>query len=156
MKKVLLISTTSALIDQIIKLIIISNIQIGNKIIIIKNFFSITFLGNTGAAFSSFNSNTKLLIIISFFALGFIYYFFIRKQTLNKFQIITYGLLIGGIIGNLIDRIIRGYVIDYLDFNILGYNYPVFNLADTFIVISIILITFQTLKGETNANRSKR
>ena len=64
-------------------------------------------------------------------------------------------MLIGGIIGNLIDRIIYGYVIDYLDFNIFGYNYPVFNLADSMIVISIILLILFINKGDTYDSRKR-
>ena len=78
---------------------------------------------------------------------------FIRNKKLNKFESINYGLLTGGIIGNLLDRIIYGYVIDFLDFNIIGYNYPIFNLADSFIVISIILIIFNEFKGDKSASR---
>lgn len=64
---------------------------------------------------------------------------------------IIYGILLGGIIGNLIDRIIYGYVIDYLNFNIFGYNFPVFNFADICIVISIFIIIIEILKGDKNA-----
>ena len=63
-------------------------------------------------------------------------------------------MLIGGILGNLFDRIIYGYVIDYLDFYILGYNYPVFNIADMCIVISVFLIIIDTIRGGFNENKS--
>ena len=63
-----------------------------------------------------------------------------KKENYNKYEIIGYSLLLSGAIGNLIDRIIYGYVIDYLDFRILGYNYPIFNFADMCIVIGLVLI----------------
>lgn len=79
-------------------------------------------------------------------------YKYTKKQTNpNKLAILSHGLLLGGIIGNLIDRIIYGYVIDYLDFMIFNYNFPIFNLADTFIVIGcIILVINSYAKGENS------
>ena len=81
--------------------------------------------------------------------------FFIKNKELKTLEIITYGLLIGGIIGNLIDRIIFGYVIDFFDFLIFNYNFPVFNFADIFIVLSAGLIIIDTFRGETHEIRSK-
>ena len=63
--------------------------------------------------------------------------------------------MLGGITGNLIDRVVHGQVIDYLDFNILGYDFPVFNLADIAIVVSMILIIILVIKGDKNGVSSK-
>ena len=112
-------------------------------------------LHNTGAAFSILTSNTILLILVSIVALNLIYFFLIRNRDLTKLENVIYGVLIGGILGNLIDRIIHGYVIDYLDFTIFGYAFPVFNFADICIVISIFLIIILTCKGEKNEVSSK-
>ena len=95
------------------------------------------------------------LILISIVILLIIYMMFIKNRKLSNFDNITYGMLIGGIIGNLIDRIIYGYVIDFLDFTIFGYDYPVFNIADSFIVISIILIVIDSLMKEGKKNVSR-
>ena len=74
---------------------------------------------------------------------------------INKFETITYGLLLGGIYGNLIDRILYGYVIDYLDFTIFGYNFAVFNLADILIVGTIFLLLINSFKkGGNNGKNS--
>ena len=127
----------------------------GQSITIIKNFFNITLIGNTGAAFSILSSNTILLIIISVVVLNVLYFFFIKGKTLTDFEQVSYGFLVGGIMGNLIDRILRMQVVDYLDFNIFGYNFPVFNLADIVIVISMILIVIQIIKGDKNEVSSK-
>ena len=75
---------------------------------------------------------------------------------LNKLDYIIYSLLYGGIVGNLFDRIVYGYVIDYLDFYIFNYNFPVFNFADVCIVISVILIIFDSIRGVLYENRSKK
>ena len=148
MKKVLIITAIFTIIDQVIKYVLELGLSIGESINIIPNFFSLTLLKNTGAAFSILRSNTLFLIIISVIALAFIYIYFIKDKELNNFDSVVYGMLLGGIIGNLIDRIFRGCVVDYLDFNI--FNFPVFNLADTLIVVSIILIIIKMIKGDKN------
>ena len=94
--------------------------------------------------------------MISVLALVTIYYYLIKDKDLNKIDIVSYSMLIGGIIGNLIDRIVHGYVIDYLDFKIFNYNFPIFNIADTLIVISIIIIGISLIVGEyREQNRNK-
>ena len=72
------------------------------------------------------------------------------KENINK---IALSLVIGGSIGNLIDRIVRGAVVDFLDFKIFGYNYPIFNLADTFIVLGVFLLLIGNTGGNKNDNR---
>jgi len=148
MKKILVIAFVCTLLDQVIKNVLISVFSVGSSISVIDGFFSITMLQNTGAAFSILSSSTLFLILISIVALNLIYFFLIKGRELNRFDIIVYGVLIGGIIGNLIDRVVHGSVIDYLDFNLFGYNFPVFNFADICIVISIILIIISICKGE--------
>lgn len=155
MKKLFGIAFITVLFDQLIKNGLLFFMNYGQSITIIKNFFNITLIGNTGAAFSILSSNTILLIIISVVVLNVLYFFFIKGKTLTDFEQVSYGLLIGGILGNLIDRILRMQVVDYLDFNIFGYNFPVFNLADIVIVISMILIVIQIIKGDKNEVSSK-
>lgn len=156
MKKIILPIIICFLIDRIIKIICLNNLNIGESFTIIQDFFAITLVTNTGAAFSILSSRTMFLIILSFIIIGIIYFFFIRNQNLNNFMQIIYGVLLGGIIGNLIDRLVYGYVIDYLDFNIFGYNFPVFNFADICIVISIGLIIVEMFKGEKHAVSSSK
>ena len=155
MKKIGIISLICILIDQIIKIIVSTNIKFTSSINIISNFFRITYLKNYGAAWSILTGDKIFLILVSFIALILIYYFFLKNKKLNNIEEVLYGLLIGGVIGNLIDRIRLGYVIDYLDFNILNYNYPVFNLADSLIVISIIFLVVLNIKDDKNGNSSR-
>ena len=133
-------------IDQIIKFIVTSKMMIADTIHVIKNFFRITYLQNTGGAFSILSGNVILIVIITLILFGIIIYIVKTDKNKNLFKTILYSMLIGGILGNLIDRIRLGYVIDYLDFNFGSYNFPVFNLADIFIVISIILLVFSYKK----------
>ena len=72
------------------------------------------------------------------------------KENINK---IALSLVIGGSIGNLIDRIVRGAVVDFLDFKIFGYNYPIFNLADTFIVLGVFLLLISMFRKDKNNDR---
>lgn len=136
------------IIDLVIKLIIKFNMKVGDTISIIPNFFKIEYLQNTGAAFSSFEGGRYILIAISI-VIYFLLIRYIKKNDLSrKIEIISLGLLLGGLVGNLIDRIFYGYVIDYLSFNIFGYSFAVFNLADSFIVISVILLIIDMILVE--------
>ena len=155
MKKLYVVALLSLIFDQIIKNIILLFMNFGQSITVINGFFNITLIGNTGAAFSILSSNTLFLIIISIVVLNLIYFLFIKGKKLSGYEQISYGVLVGGIIGNLIDRVVHGQVIDYLDFNIFGYNFPVFNLADIAIVISMIFIAILVIKGDKDGVSSK-
>ena len=155
MKKLYGFALITILFDQLIKNGLLFFMSFGQSITVIPNFFSITLIGNTGAAFSILSSNTLLLIVISVVVLNLIYFFLIKGKKLNDFEQISYGLLIEGIIGNLIDRALHMQVIDYLDFTFFGYNFPVFNLADIAIVISMVFIGIQVIKGDKNEVSSK-
>ena len=154
-KKVVVISIIFVVLDQLIKLIITNNLYLGETLKIIPNFLDITKVHNYGAAWSMFSGNVIILAIIGIIALIFIYSFFVYKKDLHKLEIITYSLLLGGIIGNLIDRIVLGYVVDYLSFNIFGYMFPVFNLADMGIVISVLLIIIMSIQEEIKCKKLK-
>ena len=134
MKKTFLLSLLIIIIDQAVKIIVINNMKLFESITIIPGFFNITYVQNTGAAFSILNNNLIFLILISLLAIYLIY-----KYLMKKYELITIFLL-GGIIANLIDRIYRGYVIDYLAFKFLDYSFPIFNIADIVIVISCIIL----------------
>lgn len=135
------------IIDLISKQLIANLMNIGQSIKLINNLFYITYAKNTGAAWSILEDKRILLLVITVFVL-FLINKYMNKEKLSKLENITYGMIIGGIVGNLFDRIFYGYVIDFIDFKIFGYDYPVFNLADSFIVIGIFILIFISLKGE--------
>lgn len=151
MKKLSIFMIIIIIIDRILK-IVFSNI---GSINVIGNFFKITLLHNYGAAWSILNGYRLFLIAITILELFIIYIIFIKNKKLSTKESIVLGTLTGGIVGNLIDRLIYGYVIDYLDFNIFGYNFPVFNFADAAIVISIIIIIFLIYKGDLDDSRKR-
>jgi len=152
-KRIGLVCIISIIVDQIIKFIIKANMNIADTINIIPNFFRITFLKNEGAAFSMLSGNRLLFIFITILVLVLFYFFLLKNKKIDNIKQILYGLLLGGIVGNLIDRIIYGYVIDYLDFNLGEFNYPVFNLADSLIVISVICLIIIGVKEDKNESR---
>ena len=155
MKKLIPVCLISLIIDQVIKVIVDTNMKLADSINVITNFFRITYLQNTGAAWSVLSGNKIVLIMITIIALFLIYFFLLKNKKLRNIEYILYGLLIGGILGNLIDRIRFGYVIDYLDFNFGSYHYPVFNFADICIVVSIVLMVIISIKDDKDGNNSR-
>lgn len=158
MKKIGIISLIVIIIDRILKVLVTNNFVLNVRNKIIDGFFYITNCHNEGAAFSLFSGNVLFLIFITLIVL-FLIYRTINKENVNKIGILAYGLLLGGILGNLYDRIFYGYVIDYLDFRIFNFNFAIFNLADTAIVIgAILLIVFEGSDndGRKNKDRSRK
>lgn len=144
-KKVYILSIIFLLIDIFTKQLVKNTLNLYDSIPIIPNFFSITYVINDGAAFSILKGELWLFIILGFVLLFFIFYY-LQKEKLNIYKTIYYSFLIAGVLGNLLDRMLYKGVVDFLDFTIFSYNAPIFNLADTFIVISVILIVFESLK----------
>ena len=155
MKKTWVCAVFCLFIDQVIKFFLLKLFDIGSSIILIKNFFNITLVYNEGAAFNILFSKRLLLIFIAVFVLLFLFFYLKKNENFSDFEHVFYGIFIGGILGNLCDRIFRGAVIDYLDFNIFGYAFPIFNFADTCIVCSVILIFIKSIRDDKNEVSSK-
>ena len=136
------------IVDQAIKYFISSKMILNQYTVVVKNLLNITYVHNTGAAFSLFDNARIFLIIIGILAVIVFTYYIIKTRTLNDFDMFTHSLLLGGILGNLFDRIIHGYVIDYISLNLFGYHFPIFNFADMCIVISVIIFLITSLKGD--------
>lgn len=142
-------------IDVISKLLIDKYLVLNISYKIINNFFYITKAYNEGASWSIMWGMRLLLIVITIVILiGIIFYQ--KKFKINKRNILAFSLLYAGIIGNLIDRIFYGHVIDFLDFKIFNYDYPVFNVADICIVLGICLIIIAIIKKEDENEVSSR
>lgn len=145
-------------IDQSIKVIVTKNMLLLKSITIIPNFFNITYVENTGGAWSILSSNTFLLTIISAIVLIGLNIYLSKKEKYSKLEIISYGLIMPGVLGNFIDRLINNAVIDYLDFKIFNYNFPIFNFADILIVCGIAIMMLEILieeRGIKNASRKQ-
>ena len=148
MKKILGLSSIFLIVDIIVKLLVKSNLVVSQSIKIIDNFFYITYVKNTGAAWSMLSGKQSILIIFSVIVLIFFIKYLLKKEEYNKIDIVGYGLFLAGTIGNLIDRVVYGYVIDYFNFYIFSYDFPIFNIADSCIVIGIVLLFISSWREE--------
>ena len=126
-------------LDQLSKYLVISNMDVGESIPLIKNFLSITYVRNPGAAFGVLPHRTVFLIAVTVVVIGLIIYFY--RTVPAGYAILRLGmaLQLGGALGNLIDRVRRVSVVDFID---LKFFPPVFNLADMFIVFGVIIFIY--------------
>ena len=121
-------------IDQMAKVLVINNLY-NSSLNLINGFLNITYTENTGGAFGIGSNNTILFILINIVIIGMLVRFLILKnKEMNTITFLSIFFVIAGGIGNLIDRVFRGHVIDYIDINPL-FKYPIFNFADICIVI---------------------
>lgn len=127
-------------IDQITKYWIVANLKGKENIVIIKKVFELEYVENDGAAFSSFSGKQVFLLILTVVILAFVIFEFIRIPEGKKYipLRITFMLLVAGAIGNMIDRVKQGYVVDFFYF--VPINFPRFNVADIFITVAAIMI----------------
>ena len=135
---ILILIITTIVLDQIVKYYINLNMTVGQSIPIINDILHITYVLNPGAAFGILEHKRVFFILIVFVMLVISYYVYKKISKMNLFLKIGMALLIGGAIGNLIDRVKTGYVIDFIDFRI----WPVFNIADIAIVIGVGIIIY--------------
>ncbi|MEK6946098.1 MAG: signal peptidase II [Nanoarchaeota archaeon] len=138
-KKNIFIFSTALIIvflDQLTKFLIRTNFKLGESISIIKNVFHLTYVTNTGAAFSIFQGFNLFFIILLIIVIGMIIYYIKNIKENEKLMQLAVGLLLGGTVGNLIDRVLIGAVTDFLDFRI----WPVFNVADSAVSVSVVLL----------------
>ena len=122
------------IIDQVAKFLIKTNFQLNQTLPIISNIFHLTYIHNFGAGFGILQHQKYFLIFISIIVIGFIFYYLDRIRNNERLLQMLVGFVLGGTIGNLTDRIINGYVIDFLDFRI----WPIFNFADSFVTIGVV------------------
>lgn len=146
----IIISIILLCIDQISKLLVVNLLTKTDSITIIKNFFYLTYINNDGAAFSILVGKRIFLILIAVLVIVMLISYIKKNNIQNKLELVSLALIIGGSLGNLMDRVVRGYVIDFLDFKLFNYNFPIFNLADTFIVIGVILLLLKEIRKENN------
>lgn len=110
----------------------------GQSVPVIKDFFHLTFFGNKGMAFGMFSGKKAFLIIMCTIIIFAILLWIIKKKPKSILQKVSIGMILGGALGNIYDRIAYGYVIDFLDFRVI--NYPIFNFADCTVVIGAVIL----------------
>jgi signal peptidase II len=139
--------------DQVTKFIVDQAMPLHHSIAVIDGFFNLTYIRNTGAAFGIFAGSAAafrlpFLVLFSVLAIGFIV-MMLRRLPENETGLITaLAFILGGAIGNLIDRVAYGEVIDFLDFYWAGYHWPAFNLADSFITIGVLITVYYLIKAK--------
>ncbi|EEL80794.1 Lipoprotein signal peptidase [Bacillus cereus AH1271] len=132
-------------IDQISKWLIVKNMELGTSIPIIDNVLYITSHRNRGAAWGILENKMWFFYIITVVFVAFIVIYMKKYAKTDKLLGISLGLILGGAIGNFIDRVFRQEVVDFIHVYIFSYNYPVFNIADSALCIGVVLIIIQTL-----------
>lgn len=137
--KIIILGLSLLILDQIMKLFIINK-----HITVIPNVLNLTYTENTGGALSFGSDKTILIIVFSIILIGIIFKAIKQNQKDFKMVIVLTVILSGGI-SNLFDRIIRGYVIDFIDINI--FNFPILNFADIYIVVGIVILATIVLKN---------
>lgn len=153
-KKVAVLTIIFIVIDQISKALFDHFLALDESIRIFDKFLYFTKAYNNGVAFSMLPGRRWLIILISIAILAFLI-LYMQKFKESRRNTLAFALVYGGLIGNLLDRIIHGYVIDFIDFFIFNYNYPIFNLADSFVFIGICLLMWSIYLGDDNENSSR-
>ncbi len=151
---IIIISMLLILVDILSKELIIRSLSLNESIILIKNFLKITYIKNTGAAFGILSNNILLLIGITVILVAYLTKELVKSK--SNVNIISYVLIISGAFGNLIDRVFRKYVIDFISFTLFGREMAVFNIADTFITIGIFLLIFNIIKEEIHERNNSK
>ncbi len=152
-------AVTGLLLDQATKLLIVHNLTYADRIEVIEGFFYLTHVRNPGAAFGLFATapaewRVFFFIGISLVALGIIVSFFRKLAPGDRLPALALGMITGGAVGNLVDRVFRHEVVDFLHFRLWeGYSWPDFNFADSFIVVGVALLVLELLatEGESRA-----
>jgi len=143
------ISITIILVDRVTKLFFTDLLSLNESLPVIHNVLHMTLVHNTGIAFGLLQGQSVVIIIIPIVALLLIfniYYYRRNDEALSRSYIIGFSLILGGAVGNLIDRISYGYVIDFLDFQV----WPVFNIADSAITGGAVIIAWKCFKLSHN------
>ena len=136
-----IIAVVAFLVDQGTKYLIASRMELNDQIPVIGNFFLITSHRNRGAAFGILEDQRWFFIVITtIVVIAIIWYLQKVMKTSNKLLPLALGLVLGGALGNFIDRVIAGEVVDFLQFNFGSYTFPIFNVADSCIVVGVGLI----------------
>ena len=143
--------------DQVSKLLVLKNLSLGQSISLFP-YFDLTLVFNTGVAFSLFSEGGNLgrwiLVLLVLLVILYLAYVLL-KETLNDFESLSLLLILSGGIGNLVDRTFRGHVIDFIHIYYESYSFYIFNLADTFITIGVMIYIYNLVISNLSKNGNK-
>ncbi|WP_079709381.1 signal peptidase II [Paraliobacillus ryukyuensis] len=143
-------------IDQLTKWWVVANMELRESIPVIENFFYITSHRNTGAAWGILAGRMSFFYIITIIVIIFVAYYIQKFAKDSMLTGISLALILGGAIGNFIDRLFRKEVVDFFDVYIGNYNYPIFNIADSSLVVGVILVLIATFMDEKKKKERKQ
>lgn len=145
------------ILDQLIKVLAVNYLMPVDTVNLITLFdrevLNLTYCENTGAAFSVFENNALILALVTTLVLVGLIIYMLKTQIKNKFFFVSLAMVIGGGFGNNIDRFIRGFVVDFIDFRII--NFAIFNFADICIVLGVIFLLIYFVFIDTDKNKEK-
>jgi len=153
----LIILALLVVIDQLIKIIMEVWLKPVSHCGVVNGFFGFTYLQNRGAAFGVMQNGTVVLSIITAVVIAVGLYFLLSKRIKSKVEYVSIGLIISGGLGNLIDRIFRGYVVDFIDVEFM--NFPIFNFADCLVTVGagiLIVYLIYTLINESKKEKAAK
>ena len=137
-----LVASLIFVLDRVTKIVAASNMSYGQSIKILPNIFHFTFVLNNGTAFGLLKGANAALAILSVLVITLIFFYVLNNKTPGFANSLALGLILGGALGNLFDRVRFGYVIDFIDFRV----WPVFNVADSAITIGTIILAWNILR----------
>ncbi|WP_087972980.1 signal peptidase II [Oceanobacillus rekensis] len=143
-------------IDQLTKWIIVKSMELGEQITIIEDFFYLTSHRNSGAAWGILEGQMLFFYIVTVIVVIGIIYYMEKYAKYDKLLAIGLSLILGGAIGNFIDRVFRQEVVDFADFIIFNYDFPIFNVADSALTIGVVLVIIATIIDEMKQRKEKR
>ncbi|AUJ51751.1 MULTISPECIES: signal peptidase II [Staphylococcus] len=145
----LIVAIVILIIDQLTKKIITATMNIGDSYEVIPHFLNITSHRNNGAAWGILSGKMGFFYIITLIILAVLIIFYIKETKYNAFMQVAISLLFAGALGNFIDRLFNGEVVDFIDTNIFGYDFPIFNIADSSLTIGVIFVIIALVKDAT-------
>lgn len=151
MWKYYVIAIVMIILDQWTKWLVVNNMEVRESIPIIEGIFHLTSHRNAGAAFGILQGQMWLFYIATVIVIGVVIYYIQTEGKKSPWLATALGLVLGGAIGNFIDRVLFGAVVDFLDVYIFSYNYPIFNIADMALVTGVIMLIIHVIKEEKKA-----
>lgn len=151
-----IIAMVIVVIDQLSKWIVVKTMEYGDSTAVIENFFYITSHRNQGAAWGILQGQMPLFYIITVVVVIGIIYYMQSYAKESKLLTVSLSLILGGALGNFIDRLFRKEVVDFFDFMIFRYDYPIFNIADSSLVVGVFLFIIATIIDEKKKGKVKQ
>lgn len=140
------------LLDQYTKFLVKTTYEIGESIEVLGNFLRLTYVENTGLAFSIRVSNLSIYTGISFVASMVVLYYIYSYRDEGFLFTLPLSLIFGGALGNLVDRLLYSRVVDFVDIGVVAFRWPVFNVADSAVSVGLVLFLIHTLRHEGKSN----